>query len=363
MEAAQAGKDSLVELLLDSPLVSHTHVNACSGKSFFSPTQTMGELPAQTNCSALLLASRYGHANVVSLFLSSPKCSWAQINGLVFIENSLEKTTCYSSAVNTPNSASMGQSCLMQAVLGGHREVVQRLLASDRVDAERMINARYEGGWTLLMKASECGHSQVVEELLKSGRVTDDHINAQKNKYVEWIALMYACYDGHDNVVQVLLESPRVPESHVNHADVAGWTSLMKAAQHGHHENIRLLLQSPKVSREHVNAEAKKYGYTALMLAALSGCRKSVTYLLDSEKISDEHINAKNNYGCTAFMLAASLGRKFAVEVFLEHHKISTEYLELRNKDNATALELADQTEHFDDIVEIIRGRLNRVST
>jgi ankyrin repeat protein len=55
----------------------------------------------------------------------------------------------------------------MEAARFGRKEVVERLLATEKVD----INAQDRGGRTALMEATQYGHKEVVEQLLATYKV------------------------------------------------------------------------------------------------------------------------------------------------------------------------------------------------
>ena len=88
-----------------------------------------------------------------------------------------------------------GETALMLASGGGHREVVELLLAK-----EAEVNAKGTGGETALMGASFNGHREIVELLLAKGA----EVNAKMKEDGE-NALMLASNKGHREVVELLL--------------------------------------------------------------------------------------------------------------------------------------------------------------
>ena len=68
-----------------------------------------------------------------------------------------------------------GKTCLMMASQYGHIDIVHLLLSSKQVDIKRLINAQTEAGWTAL--ALSYKHPKIVELLLEHGADPNLHTN------------------------------------------------------------------------------------------------------------------------------------------------------------------------------------------
>ena len=68
-----------------------------------------------------------------------------------------------------------GKTCLMMASQYGHIDIVHLLLSSKRVDIKKLINVQTEAGWTAL--ALSYKHPQIVELLLEHGADPNLHTN------------------------------------------------------------------------------------------------------------------------------------------------------------------------------------------
>lgn len=119
----------------------------------------------QNGNTLLILAARDGYAATVEVLLK-------------FRANPLQRNQ-------------MGDSAPMLAALRGHREVIQRFIASGRpLESE---------GWTPLMYAAFEGHAGIVQDLVKAGASIDARA---PNKATP---LMLAARNGHLEAVKVLL--------------------------------------------------------------------------------------------------------------------------------------------------------------
>ena len=114
-----------------------------------------------------------------------------------------------------------GVTPLYIAVIEGHSEVVQLLLAKKGID----VNAADNNGVTPLYIAAYKGHVNVIERLVEDGAdVNKANINGVTPLYI-------AAKEGHSEVVQLLLKKEGIE---VNKADNKGVTPLFIAAQNGY---------------------------------------------------------------------------------------------------------------------------------
>ncbi|MCB1886953.1 MAG: ankyrin repeat domain-containing protein [Rhodocyclaceae bacterium] len=119
----------------------------------------------QNGNTLLILAARDGHADVVEVLLKY--------------------------RASTLHRNLMGDSAPMLAALRGHREVIQKLIASGR--------PLESDGWTPLMYAAFEGHAGIAQDLIAAGA----SLNARApNKATP---LMLAARNGHIDVVRALL--------------------------------------------------------------------------------------------------------------------------------------------------------------
>ena len=149
---------------------------------------------------ALLLASRRGHIDVVEALLPAV-------------------------AVDTPGMH--GNTALMEASKKGHLAVVELLLAAGAV-----VGVRNVANDTALMFASEQGHADVARRLLAAGA----DVNARDS--LNRTALMFATYGTRVEVVQVLVAAG----ADVNAANANGFTPLMNASGDGNVAMVEALL-------------------------------------------------------------------------------------------------------------------------
>ena len=145
---------------------------------------------------------------------------------------------------------------LMMASKYGHTQMVELLLSHPQLDVNLALEMpcsigfdRHEiwdmarHGATALSIASERGKSEVVKLLLAANGTLVNKADA-----VGRTALSMACENGREEVVELLLSHP---ETDVNKADDRGQTPLMKATMgRGHLSVVKLLLRCPKTDFE-----------------------------------------------------------------------------------------------------------------
>jgi serine/threonine-protein phosphatase 6 regulatory ankyrin repeat subunit B len=146
-----------------------------------------------------------------------------------------------------------GCTALMLASRWGHRDCVELLLSHrDNFGASADprfrcdVNVADEDGWTALMWASRQGHRDCVELLLSApnnfGASADPRFRCDVNVADEygWTALMHASFKGHRDCVELLL-SHRDNSADPNLANNNGKTALMYASRDGHRDCVQLL--------------------------------------------------------------------------------------------------------------------------
>ncbi|XP_046550136.1 serine/threonine-protein phosphatase 6 regulatory ankyrin repeat subunit B-like [Haliotis rubra] len=182
-----------------------------------------------------------------------------------------------------------GENILHWACRGGHVGVVKDILTQYSVD----INSRENHGETPLMKAASGGHRNVLEFLVRLGAniscVDDDGDNI----------LHHASVGGHAKTVQHILSQDIMD---INSRGKYRRTPLMGAAYYGHRKVVDLL-----VSKGGLTQLVDDYGYNILHLAASGGQVEMAKHIL-TQNIVD--INSRTNTGATPLMKAAYKGHK-----------------------------------------------------
>jgi ankyrin repeat protein/serine/threonine protein kinase len=213
--ASEKGHRSVVELLLlhhaDVDICSEngwTPLMAASCKGYVEVVKTLVEARTQTinrqnedSSTALCLASKEGHTDVVSLLL----------------QHGADHHIC----------DKRGLTPFMIASCHGHKGVVRML-----IEAKANVNQQTKDGWTALHLACNEGHSEIVVLLTNSLAQTDiQTVNGTT-------ALFIASKKGNEDIVTLLIK---------NRVDVSlckknGWTPLMIAAFTGHYKIVELLM-------------------------------------------------------------------------------------------------------------------------
>jgi ankyrin repeat protein len=141
---------------------------------------------------------------------------------------------------------------------GGHREVVEVLLACEGID----VNAVTTGGATPLFTACDGGHTEVVGMLLACGGIAVNQATTNDGA----TPLIAACFDGHIEVVRMLLAREEIAVNQARTDD--GATPLYVACDGGHTEVARMLLAREEIA---VNQARTDDGATPLHAAAYYG--------------------------------------------------------------------------------------------
>jgi ankyrin repeat protein len=183
---------------------------------------------------------------------------------------------------------------LHYAAWGGHLDVVRWLVD---VEGASLDDVDVVGN-TALLYAVYGGHRHVVDELLARGR------SLQERNSKNHTALLQAACGGHLDLVQWLLEQG----FSLDEADLDGNTALLFAAWGGHLDLIHFLLENGSSLKEKNNN-----GHSIFLSAANGGRVPIVKWLLEK----GFSLSETNNNGDTALLLAAYGGHQMLVEELL----------------------------------------------
>jgi ankyrin repeat protein len=209
-----------------------------------------------------------------------------------------------------------GFSTLYYAALVGHIVVVERLLATSRVD----VDFRDNHGMTPLSRAAAGGHEGVVRLLLDTGQVDIDMRDDQG-----LTPLSEAAAEGQEGVVRLLLNTGRVD---ADARDYYGRTPLSRATARGHEEVVQLLLDTGRVDADVRDND----GQTPLSSAALGGYEGVVRLLLDTGRVDAD---VKDYHGRTPLWWATVGGYEGVVRLLLDTGRVDAD---VRVNDSRTPL-------------------------
>jgi ankyrin repeat protein len=247
--------------------------------------------------------SEHDHFSAFLHFVSIVEISSSEIIGLIHRYAALGRLNYINILIELAKNEEELSHGLPGAAIGGHLEVVQRLL-----DAKADVNAAtaLDGGRTALQAAAEGGHLEVVQRLLDAKA----DVNTAATRYDGRTALQAAAQGGHLEVVQRLLDA----KADVNAAAALnrGQTALQAAAQGGHLEVVQRLLDA----KADVNTAAQEWGRTVLQAAAQGGYLEVVQRLLDAK--ADVNAAAARYDGRTALQAAAQGGYLEVVQRLLD---------------------------------------------
>ena len=258
----------------------------CGYTEIIKLLMTRGEvdITAEDNC-ALRVAAQNGHTEIVKLLMARNEID-------VTVEN---------------NEA------LRKAAQNGHTEIVKLLMTRDEVDVTAYNNEA-------LKLAAQNGHTEIVKSLMARDEVD---IAVEDN-----FALRWATENGHTEIVKLLIACDEVDvTANDNYA-------LRKAAYNGHTEIVKLLMACDEVD---VTAD----GNYALRWAAYSGYTEIVKLLMARDEVD---ITADDNY---ALKLAAQNGHIEIVKLLMARDEV-----DITAEDNF-ALRLAAYNGHI-EIVKLL---------
>ncbi|XP_062843994.1 protein fem-1 homolog A [Trichomycterus rosablanca] len=245
--AARDGKLKLIQKLLSNK--SPEELEALAEE------KTQGGTP-------LLVASRYGHLEVVDYLLEHCKVN-VELGG----------------SVNFDGETIEGAPPLWAASAAGHLPVVKTLLKHGAsVNNTTLTNS------TPLRAACFDGHLEIVRYLVEHSA---DMEVANRHGHT---CLMISCYKGHQEIAKFLLERG----ADVNRKSVKGNTALHDCAESGSLEIMKMLLKCK------ARMERDGYGMTPLMAASVTGHTNIVEYLVHQPKAKrEECIDALELLGAT----------------------------------------------------------------
>ena len=266
---------------------------------------------------ALMLASKAGHEEIVETLLSAGANGSCQYHG---------QTAVRTDTVSLPHTHIDQES---MAAKKDETAAVETLVTHYKGDPDKQDN----NGLTALMYASQNGHSKVVQILLKGG--ADPNIQKKDG----WAALMSASVNGHSKVVQILLKGGTDP----NIQTKDGLVALMSASQNGHSEVVQILLKGgadPNIQKKHRMA--------ALMSASVNGHSEVVQILLKG----GADPNIQEEHGWAALMLASKNGHSEVVQILLKGGANPN----IQTKDGWVALMSASQNGHIEVVQILLKG-------
>lgn len=354
-------------------------LRACSHGDFYSVQSllsTYGKVLLRASgsdgCTPLLIAGKRGHQNIVE-YLLKKGASIDDIDKDPKRQGNILHYACWgghlklaqwlidSQGADPGCTDVVGNTPLLYAIYGGHRDVVEELLRRGRSLRERnnknhtaILQASCGGhqhlvewlldegfslremdadGNTALLFAAWGGHRDLMEYLLSRGASLEEKnanghsvflsaANGGRVQVVEWLltqgfdlketnsnqdtALLLAAYGGHVALVERLLELGASLEER----NMCGFTPLLSAANGGQLEMADWLLQRGASLKEEDND-----GYTSLILAACGGNIDLVQYFLSC----GASLSERNKNGDTCLLLAAYCGHTELVEWLLRH--------------------------------------------
>lgn len=245
--AARDGKLKLIQKLLSNK--SPEELEALAEE------KTQGGTP-------LLIASRYGHLEVVDYLIEHCKAS-VELGG----------------SVNFDGETIEGAPPLWAASAAGHLPVVKTLLKHGAsVNNATLTNS------TPLRAACFDGHLEIVRYLVEHRA---DMEVANRHGHT---CLMISCYKGHKEIAKFLLDKG----ADVNRKSVKGNTALHDCAESGSLDIMKMLLKC------NARMERDGYGMTPLLAASVTGHTNIVEYLAHQPHTSrEERIDALELLGAT----------------------------------------------------------------
>ena len=254
---------------------------------------------------------------------------------LVKLRDSSEYKSEYKYLDNNPNTQTIENKKLFDAVERGELEVVRSLLADKRTE----INKPNANGATPLYIAAQNGYTEIVKLFVANAKT-----EVNSSKYNGVTALFIASQNGYTEIVSLLLSDSRT--SDINKRRDDSYTGFYLAAQMGHTEIVKLFLAD---KRTEVNKTCE--GTTSLYVAAQNGHTEIVRMLVNDKRTD---IN-KECDGITPLDIATQNGHKEIVKILktallkekilktLKSAKISDLYAEIEGLSFFTQIELVEQ--------------------
>lgn len=149
-------------------------------------------------CGAAVLAALLEDAWLHAYILSDASCAAYLARRAVLAGNIVAIDILLSLPFPDENFASLAKEAMITAAEHGHRRIMERLLAHERVDVVSL-------GARALRRAVMEGNAAIVELLLADARIDPNHRHPFEEE-----AISFACEGGHDEVVAALLADDRV---------------------------------------------------------------------------------------------------------------------------------------------------------
>ena len=267
-----------------------------------------------SNVTALLLASRLGHADIVQLlcergadvkqatFMGNSALHAAAREGRLQIVKLLCEHGAEVNAKGRPNSDRDSGKTSMEGLSGFLESLhIDTPSSSSRFGRANTELAHLGAGSTAIVGAAYGGHTSVVEYLLSRGANMEQSDNSRRHT-----VLLAAASQGHENTVRFVLNAG----ASVDASDEDDMTALHLVAQNGWHSLVELLLA--KGASASTTASS---GMTPLITAASRDNAKGAELLLNA----GADIEARDENTLTALIHACKNKCNAAMQVLLEH--------------------------------------------
>ncbi|KAH0499070.1 hypothetical protein TgHK011_006286 [Trichoderma gracile] len=295
LRAAEGGHMAVVEKILGWPGVDLNHED-------------------HEGCTAVDLAARQGHTEMVSLLLGRPEWTvdWnvanrranplclAVANGR--LETARRILERHGDRIGVNSKSASGRTALCYAIDRGDDDLLALLLEQPELD----VNLAASFAVTALHLAVRKQYPAAVKAILAHPNVDPNRQDvAQQTALHE--AVFYA-----DETMRLLLEDPRVD---VNIGNCYGATPLINAVKRGSDIAVLALLQRPDI----VPDKKDGIGMTALAWAAHLGCWGSLRRLLDRQDVDP---NTRDDDGVTPLSMAVQRRWYSVTETLLENPSV-----------------------------------------
>ncbi|CAF0988601.1 unnamed protein product [Didymodactylos carnosus] len=222
----------------------------------------------EQKCTALIIACKNGHYEIVKMFLTECKPD-LEIESVVICNN---------------DEIISNATALWIAFWFGHLSITQLL-----VEHGANINHSIETNVSPLQAATYAGHIDIVQYLVEQG-ADIHHLNVNNETL-----LMLAAYYGHTEIVDYFLQLGCDPNIQ-NYENLS--TALHLATEKGHWSIVQLLLSSENVNRNIKNS----HQMTPLMIAAEQLYEGLVDYFIENRYCTDiEQIEALELLGTSYY--------------------------------------------------------------
>ncbi len=268
---------------------------------------------------ALMLASREGHEDIVLLLLSQN--------------------------VNVNLTSASGKTALIYATQSGYINIVSYLIARNAY-----IDTQVNNGTTALLQAAGKGYESIVRMLIESGAdvnlsgIYDEGSSAVYQFYPDMTPLMIASYNNQDSIVRLLLRE----KAQVNYINEYGATALLYAVGQKNTDIALMLLEGG--SDVNIAGIFKSYAnISPLALASLNSLDDLISPLL----IAKAQVNFKMKDGRTALMWAAISGDTVIIDKLLNFNA----NINIQDADGKTALIHAAQSSHINAVEVLVDAK------